>query len=108
MCRANLLKLILSIVSVALLACDSTVAERDSPKPKRDINAVLATHQDRLMAIPGVVGIYVGLAEDNKTECLRVMLLSDNPETKRALPRQLEGYRVLTEITGEIRPLASP
>ncbi|CAN5798472.1 hypothetical protein BH20VER1_BH20VER1_28570 [soil metagenome] len=57
------------------------------------------------MAIRGVVGIYVGLAEDGETECIRVMLRDDNAGTKRALPRQLEGYRVIAEVTGEIRPL---
>ena len=59
------------------------------------------------MAIPGVVGIYVGLAEDERTPCLKVMLAKDDKETKRALPRELDGYRVLTEVTGEIRPLGS-
>ena len=60
------------------------------------------------MAIPGVVGVYVGLAEDERTPCLKLMLASDNEETRRAVPRELEGYRVLTEVTGEIRPLGSP
>lgn len=59
------------------------------------------------MAIPGVVGIYVGLAHDGKTECLKVMLASDKEETRRAIPPELDGYPVLTEVTGEIRPLGS-
>ena len=84
------------------------MAQTPSPSPKRDINAVLAAHQDRLMAIPGVVGIYVGLADDEHTPCLKVMLSKDDEETKRAVPRELEGYRVLTEVSGEIRPLGSP
>ena len=29
----------------------------------RDINAVLADHDDELLAIPGVVAVYVGLLE---------------------------------------------
>lgn len=60
------------------------------------------------MAIPGVVGVYVGLAEDERTPCLKVMLASDNEATRRAIPRALDGYRVLIEVTGEIRPLGSP
>ena len=45
-----------------------------SPPSRRDINAVLADHDRRLMAMPGVVGIYVGLLADNATPCLKVML----------------------------------
>ncbi|CAN5158287.1 hypothetical protein BH20VER2_BH20VER2_16000 [soil metagenome] len=100
----------LSIACALLLACHHSMAQTPSPSPPRDINAVLAAHQDQLMAIRGVVGVYVGLADDDETECIKVMLIADDAETKRALPRQLEGYRVVAEVTGEIRPLpgASP
>ena len=97
----------LSIACALLLACHHSMAQTPSPSPKRDINAVFAAHQDRLMAIRGVVGVYVGLAEDGETECLRVMLASEDAEAKRALPRELEGYAVVAEVTGEIRPLPS-
>jgi hypothetical protein len=73
--------------------------------PLRDINAVLADHDDELLAIPGVVGVYVGLLRDDKTACLKVMLVRKDARLNRRLPRTLEGYRVVTEVTGEIRPL---
>ena len=73
--------------------------------PKRDINAVLAAHDRDLMARPGVVGIYVGLMRDEKTPCLKVMLGKKDPEIERLIPRELEGYPVVTEVTGEIKPL---
>ena len=82
------------------------MAQTNSPSPKRDINVVLAEHDQQLMAIPNVVGVYVGVLEDGKTPCLKVMLARRSPETARALPRSLEGYPVITEVTGEIRPLA--
>ena len=78
------------------------------PTPPRDINAVLADHDQRLLAIPGVVGIYVGLLPDGRTSCLKVMLARKSPDLERALPRTLEGHPVLTEVTGEIRPLCNP
>ena len=81
------------------------MAQINSPSPKRDINAVLAEHDQQLMAIPNVVGVYVGVLEDGKTPCLKVMLVRKSPETDRALPRSLEGYSVVSEVTGEIRPL---
>jgi len=71
----------------------------------RDINAVLADHDQELLALPDVVGVYVGLSKDNQTPCLKVMLARKNPALERSLPRTLEGYRVETEVTGVIRPL---
>ena len=76
-----------------------------SSSPKRDINAVLAAHDRELMARPGVVGVYVGLMADGKTSCLKVMLAKKNPELERSILRAIEGYPVVTEVTGEIRPL---
>ena len=76
-----------------------------SSSSKRDINAVLAAHARELMAKPGVVGVYVGLMTDGKTQCLKVMLAKKNPELERSIPRAIEGYPVVTEVTGEIRPL---
>ena len=100
-------KLVFVVLLVAVLAlgCGYNMAQTDSPSPKRDINAVLTNHQRELMAIPNVVGVYVGLLDDGKTPCLKVMLARKSPETERALPRSLEGYPVVSEVTGEIRPL---
>jgi hypothetical protein len=78
-----------------------------SSLPKRDIDAVLAEHDKSLLTIPGVVGVYVGLLNDGKTPCLKVMLARKTPEQKR-IPDNLEGHPVITEVTGEIRPLGMP
>jgi hypothetical protein len=93
------------LVAVLAVGCRHNMAQTNSPSPKRDINAVLAEHDQELMAIPNVVGVYVGLLEDGKTPCLKVMLARKSPETERVLPRSLDGYRVVSEVTGEIRPL---
>src|SRR2546428_9250339 len=95
----------LLLVAVLAIGCRSNMGQTNSPSPKRDINTVLAEHNQQLMALPNVVGVYVGLLEDGKTQCLKVMLARKSPETERALPRSLEGYPVVTEVTGEIRPL---
>jgi hypothetical protein len=84
------------------------MAQNNSPSPKRDINAVLRDHDKELLAIPGVVGVYVALLEDGKTPCLKVMLARKTAETERAIPRTLEGYPVVSEVTGEIRPMGNP
>jgi hypothetical protein len=81
------------------------MAQSNSPGPKRDINAVLRDHDKELMAIPNVVGVYVGVLNDGKTPCLKVMIARKSAVTEQAIPRSIEGFRVITEVTGEIRPL---
>lgn len=76
-----------------------------SPQPRPDINVVLRAHDRQLMAIPGVVGVYVGLLPDGETLCLKVMLARPNPQLQARIPHHLDGYPVVTEVTGEIRPL---
>ena len=89
-----------------MLGCGDPMAQSNSPSPKRDINAVLRDHQDEIMRIPGVVGLYVGLLPDGTTPCLKVMLAKEID--RRALPRELEGYAVISEVTGKIRPMGKP
>jgi hypothetical protein len=81
------------------------MAQNSSLPPRRDINAVLAAHDKELLAIPGVVGVYVGTLEDRHTLCLKVMLAEDRPEVRRAIPPTIEDYPVVVEVTGEIRAL---
>src|SRR5436305_4056430 len=74
-----------------------------SSSPKRDINAVLAAHDKELLAIPDVVGVYVGTLQDRRTPCLKVMLARKNSEAERKIPKVIEGYPVVVEVTGKIR-----
>src|SRR5438874_13831755 len=80
----------------------------NSPQPKRDINAVLAAHDKELLAIPDVVGVYVGTLQDRRTPCLKVMLARKNSEAERKIPKVIEGYPVVVEVTGKIRALSKP
>ena len=97
-----------SLVLFALAAgCQENMAQ-DRTTPKRDINDVLRDHDKELLAIPGVVGVYVAVLDDGKTPCLKVMLAQKSAETERAIPKTLEGYPVVSEVTGEIRPLGNP
>jgi hypothetical protein len=99
--------LLICLVAAAFTAgCEENMAQNNSPSPKRDINAVLAAHDKELLAIPDVVGVYVGTLEDRRTLCLRVMLARKNPETERKIPRSIEGYPVRVEVSGEIRPMS--
>ena len=102
-----------SVLSVSLL---STACSAASPSPasqtgrqesmsRKDINAVLRDHDKDLLAIPGVVGVYVGLLPDDKTPCLKVMVVKETEELRKKIPKFIEGYPVLVEESGVIRPL---
>lgn len=73
--------------------------------PQKDINEVLRAHDKELMKIPGVVGIYVGLAEDAVTPCLKVMVERKTPDLEKKIPKSLEGYPVFLDQSGIIRPM---
>ena len=79
-----------------------------STMPQRNIDAVLRAHDKELLAIPGVVGVYVGVLADQKTPCLKVMAVKKTKELKQAVPKSLEGYPVELEETGVIRPMQRP
>jgi hypothetical protein len=71
----------------------------------RDINDVLRAHDQGLLAIKGVVGVYVGQLDGGKTPCLKVMVAAKSAEIERSIPKNIEGFPVIIEVTGEIKPL---
>jgi len=81
--------------------------KKDIGPVQRDINAVLEDHNAELMALPGVVGVCISLLEDQKTECIKVLLARKDRNLQKRIPRMLEGYRVVTEVTGEFRPMGT-
>jgi hypothetical protein len=91
--------------AVLFLTTVSTYLMSETPAGRADINRVLAAHEKELMATPGVVGVYVGLLDDEKSPCLKVMLARRTPQSNR-IPAQIDGFPVRVELTGEIRPLA--
>jgi hypothetical protein len=100
--------LALVVVLTLSVVYPQNMAQENSQGPNRDINAVLAAHDRELLAIPDVVGVYVGTTEAGRTPCLRVMLARKNPESEEKIPRMIEGYPVVTEVTGNIRALGKP
>lgn len=70
-----------------------------------DINEVLRRHDVELMAIPGVVGVAIGLLADRHTSCFRVLVVKRTRDLRRKLPKQIEGHPVVVEESGIIRAL---
>ena len=96
-------RLIAPLVAASLLACAGR--GNGDAVAKRSIDDVLAAHTDSLMALPGVVGTSVGLCDG--AQCIQVLLADSTAATRSRIPAQLEGYRVVTQVTGTIRPKGS-
>ena len=101
-------RLIVAALGIAAAGCVFASSAPPSPGGTascRDIDAVLRAHDEELMAVPGVVGVYIGLSADGKTPCLRVMAAEHTPELERRIPKSIEGCPVVIEETGPIQPL---
>ena len=97
--------ILLSIACSAAMQIPVNQTGQQESMTRKDINAVLKDHDNELLAIPGVVGVYVGLLPDDKTPCLKVMVVKETEDLKRRIPKSIEGYPVLIEESGVIRPL---
>jgi hypothetical protein len=76
----------------------------DVARPMKSIDEVIKTYSDSLMTIPGVVGLYHGQDDSGRT-CLKIMVKEKTPELEKRIPERIEGYPVVIEETGEIKPL---
>lgn len=73
---------------------------------KKPVEIIFEEHQDEWLAIPGVQGFYQGEAE-NGDEIIVIMVDKNTEEIRKALPDSVEGYPVIIEETGVIKPLDS-
>jgi hypothetical protein len=80
-----------------------TAQLRGSSMPKKTIDAVLREHTDRLMSHPGIVGTAQG--ECDGKPCIKVYVVKKTPDLVKQIPSVLDGYAVVVQETGDIRPL---
>jgi hypothetical protein len=69
-----------------------------------DVMRAMNAHAQRLMAVPGVVGVAVGALGDGRP-CIRVYVVKRTREHGERIPAEIEGYPVDIEESGEIRPM---
>jgi hypothetical protein len=74
--------------------------------PQRRLKEVLGDLTDRLLSIPGVVGVAQGLCDGRP--CIKVYVAKRTAASLKAIPASVEGYPVAVEETGEFRPQAPP
>jgi hypothetical protein len=95
--------LLLIFISFAITNCDAQVKDSSDMK-RKPIDKVFKENQEKLLAIPGVQGYYQSLLEDGN-DCIVIMIDKLTDENRSKLPDSLEGYPVVIEAGGEIKPL---
>lgn len=105
-------QLILHVVSISLIIiagfCLSCLVGGEGRQGEdlmtgKPIEEVLKEQTEKLMSIPGVVGMAQGIC--NSKPCIKVYVIKKTSELYQKIPNSLEGYPVSVEETGEIRAL---
>ncbi|HWO40832.1 MAG TPA: hypothetical protein VNO43_03410 [Candidatus Eisenbacteria bacterium] len=94
-----------SVILIALLL--TLVGCRGEPhgdSAAAQIEQVLERHNERLLSIPDVTGTAIG--ERDGRPCILVFVVKKTPELMKKIPSTLEGFQVVVEETGTIRPLS--
>ena len=69
----------------------------------KEADEVLKKHTKALMTIPGVVGTGEGRCEGKP--CIKVFVIKKTSDLDEKIPKNLDGYAVIIEETGEIKAL---
>jgi hypothetical protein len=97
---------VLAIVLVA--ACGRAKTQNTGGQPvgggeaSKTIEAVLAAHNDSLLAVAGVLGTAIGRCSG--APCIRILVSRVTDEVQRRIPSNLEGFAVQIDVTGPIVP----
>lgn len=65
------------------------------------IEQVKEQYESDLLRINGVVG--VGISKCEEKPCIKVYLENESPNLKKQIPKQLDGFKVDTQVTGAIQ-----
>jgi hypothetical protein len=67
------------------------------------IDQIREKHELELMAIPGVTGVGIGQDPRKPGRVIKVYVERTTPELMKKIPKEIEGYPVALEQTGEFR-----
>lgn len=73
-------------------------------KSKAKIVDVKERHEGELMGLEDVVGVAIG--KRNGKPCILVFVKRISPKMMAAIPKEIEGFEVYTEETGEFKALS--
>jgi hypothetical protein len=71
--------------------------------PNQTVNSVIERHAGEIVSLPGVVGIAEGEARGRS--CIRVFVVRRTEHLSNSIPRELDGWPVIVEETGELSAL---
>ncbi len=71
----------------------------------RSIKELIHENAEKLMSIPGVIGVGEGALDDG-TPCLLVLVVESNPDIQKSIPADIGGVPVKIEVTGEIKGMS--
>jgi hypothetical protein len=100
--RAILLFLTLAVPAKGANLFQDTVHVKSS-HPKMTITEVLQKHTQKWMEIPGVIGTGEGKSDDKP--CILVLIKHKSEVIKKKIPKSVDGYKVILEVTGEIKAI---
>jgi len=86
--------------------CRSRSSQEATVPPSRPLSEVLAAHTPALMALPGVVGIAESKLDDGRP-CVLILVSKMTPALRAQLPRDLDGWPVKVQVTGDIHAMPS-
>jgi hypothetical protein len=66
---------------------------------EKKIEDVIREHTDKLIALPGVVGI--GEGELNGKPCIFIFVHDDEDNSRKEIPSDLEGYPLVIKKSGK-------
>lgn len=92
------------IFTIEVIGCANKTSEEGQGENTMSSKAfieVLKEHTNELMSIPGVVGVAQGLCD--KKPCIKVFVVEMSSELDKKIPKNLNGYSVSVEETGEIK-----
>lgn len=69
----------------------------------KTIEEVKEAWEKRLMAIPGVTAVGIGLTKDRREQCIKVYV--SRKASAARIPSEIEGYPAEVEIRKAFRPL---
>ena len=69
------------------------------------IEEVKADWEERLMAMPGVMGVGIGLTQDRQQTCIKIYVNRQTSAQVDQIPQEIEGYPVEVEIRKPFRAL---
>ena len=88
----------MQFVIILLLFCTVTLTVAGTDMT---IQQTKEKYQAELMSLPGVVSIGIGLSKGETV--IIIGLDGKHPDTEKALPKELEGYKVVSQNVGTIR-----